>query len=67
VEKFAQSSNKTQTSIVNPAKEFYELIARPGTEITNLIFPNKEVVWVSWNYAEDNITSGKTVNVAVAA
>jgi hypothetical protein len=25
------------------------------------------VVWVSWKYAENNITSGKSVNVAVIA
>jgi hypothetical protein len=65
--KFAQNSNKTQTSIVNSSKEFYELITSPGTEVTNVIFPNEEVVWVPWKYAEDNITSGKSVNVAVAA
>jgi hypothetical protein len=64
--KFAQNSNKTQT-IVNSAKEFYELLTSPGTEVTNFIFPNEGVVWVPWKYAEDNITSGKSVNVAVAA
>jgi hypothetical protein len=65
--KFAQSLNKTQTSIVNSAKKFYELITSPGTEVTIFILPNEEVVWVSWKYAENNITSGKSVNVAVAA
>jgi hypothetical protein len=67
VGKWAQKFNKTQTSIVNSAKEFYELITSPGTEVTNLIFPNEEVVWVPWKYAENNITSGKSANVAVAA
>jgi hypothetical protein len=65
--KFAQNSNKTQTTIVNSAKEFYELLTSPGIEVTNLIFSNEEVVWVSWKYAKDNINSGKCVNVAVAA
>jgi hypothetical protein len=31
------------------------------------MFPNEEVAWVSWKYSEDNVTTGKNVNVAVAA
>jgi hypothetical protein len=49
-----------------PQKEFYELLTSPGTEVTNLIFPNDDVVRVSWKYSE-NIAAGKNVNVAVAA
>ena len=37
-----------------------------GTEVTNLIFPNDDVAWVSWKYSEDNIAVGKNVHVAVA-
>ena len=48
-------------------KEFYELLTSPGTEVTNLIFPNNEVAWISWKYSEDNVATGKNVNVAVAA
>jgi hypothetical protein len=39
--KWAQ--NKTQTSLVSTEKEFHELLTNPGTEITNLIFPNDDV------------------------
>jgi len=38
--KWAQNQNKTQTTIVNSEKEFYKLLTSPGTEVTNLIFPN---------------------------
>ena len=48
-------------------RKFYELLTSPGTEVTNLIFPNEEVAWVSWKYSEDNVNTGKNVNVAVAA
>ena len=65
--KWAQNQNKTQTSLVSTEKEFYELLTSPGTEITNLIFPNDDVVWLSWKYTQDNIAVGKNVNVAVAA
>jgi len=59
--------NKTQTTIVNSEKEFYEFLRSPGTKVTNLIFPNEEIAWVSWKYSEDNVTTGNNFNVAVAA
>jgi len=52
--------------MVDSEKEFYELLLCPGTEVTNLIFPNDDVAWVSWKYSEENITVGKNVNVAFA-
>jgi len=65
--KWAQNQNKTQTTIVDSVKEFYELLTCPCTEVTNLIFPKDEVALVSWKYYEDNIAIGKNVNVAVGA
>jgi len=51
---------------VDSEKELYELLRCPGTEVTNLIFPNDYVAWVSWKYSEDSIDVGKNDNVAVA-
>jgi len=65
--KWAQNQNKTQTTLVTSVKGLYELLTSPGTEVTNLIFPNDEVVWVSWKHSEENIAVGKNVIVAVAA
>ena len=65
--KWAQNQNKTQTNIVSSEKEFYDLLTRPGIEVQSLIFPNDEVACVSWKYSEENVTTGKNVNVAVAA
>jgi len=65
--KWAQNQNKTQTTIVNSETELYELLTSPGTEVTNLTFPNEEVACVPGKYSEDNVTTGKNVNVAVAA
>jgi len=64
---WAQNQNKTQTTIVDSEKVFYKLLTIPGTEVTNLIFLNKEVVWISWKFSENNVTTGKNVSVAVAA
>jgi hypothetical protein len=47
--------------------EFYELLTNAGIEVTNLIFPNDDVVWVSWKHSDENLPTGKTVNVAVEA
>jgi hypothetical protein len=66
-EKWSQYQNKTQTTLFTSEKEFYELFTSPGTEVTNLIFPNDDVLWVSWKYSEENVAAGKNVNVAVAA
>ena len=63
----AQNQNKTQTTIEDSEKEFFELLTCLGTEVTNLILPNDEVAWVSWKYCEDNVAVRKKVNVAVAA
>ena len=65
--KWAQNQNKAQTTIVNSEKEFYDLLTSPVTEVTNLIFPKDEVAWVSWKRSEDNVATGKNVNVAVKA
>jgi hypothetical protein len=65
--KWAQKQNKTQTTLVTSEKEFFELLTSPGIEVTNVIFPNDDVDWVSWRYSEDNVAVGKNVNVAVAA
>jgi hypothetical protein len=64
---WAENQNKTQTTIIELTKEFYELLIRPGTEVCTTIFPNEDVAWVAWKYSEDNVSAGKNVKVAVAA
>ena len=64
--RWVQNQNKTQTNTVNSEKDFYGLLS-PATEVTNLILPNNEVAWLSWKYFEDNVATGKNVNVAGAA
>jgi hypothetical protein len=38
-----------------------------GIEVTNFIFPNEDVAWLSWEHTEENTATGKKVNVARAA
>jgi hypothetical protein len=59
--KRVQNQNMTHTTIVNSNQEFYELLTCPGTEVTNQIFPNDDVAWVSWKYSEDDVAAGKTL------
>jgi len=42
-------------------------LTNPSTEVTNLIFPNDDMAWVSWKYSEDNVTEGKNVNMVFPA
>jgi len=65
--KSANNQNNAQTTLVTSVKEFYELLTSPGTEVTNLIFLNDNVVWVIWKHPEDNVATEINVNVAVAA
>ena len=62
----AQNQNKTETTLVTSMKELYKILKCPGTEVQNFIFPNDDMVCVSWKYTEDNIATRKNVNVAVA-
>jgi hypothetical protein len=41
--KWAQNQNGTKINLVTTEKEVYELLASPGIEVTNLIFPNDDV------------------------
>ena len=34
--------------------------------VTNFIFPNNEVAWVSWKYFYENVATGNNVKVEVA-
>jgi len=52
--KLEQNQNKTQTTHETSMKELNELLTRPVTEVTNLILPNDDAVWVSWIHSEDN-------------
>jgi hypothetical protein len=54
--KCAQNSNKTQTTPVKRERQFYEFLCSPGTEVTNLIFPNNNVAWLSWRYTKEDMT-----------
>jgi hypothetical protein len=57
----------TPRQLLSTHRKVYELLTSPGTAVTNLIFRNNKVAWVSWKCSEDNVVTGKNVNVAVAA
>ena len=55
--KWAENQNKTQRTHVTSLKELYELLTITGTEVTSIIFPNDNVVRVSWKDSKDNIAA----------
>ena len=44
----------------------YVFLRSSGNEVTNLLFSNDDMLWVSWKHSDDNITAGKNVNVAIS-
>jgi hypothetical protein len=64
--KWAPKQIKSQTRLVFSEKEFYEILRSPDIEVTKLIFPNDDVVWVSWKHSDENLPTAKNINVAVA-
>jgi hypothetical protein len=50
-----------------PQTKFNEPLTGPGTEFRIILFPNDFLAWVSWEYSEENVATGKNVNVVVAA
>jgi hypothetical protein len=66
-DKWAQNTNNTQMNLVRAENEFYVFLASPGIEVTHFILPNEDVTWLPWMCAEENITTVKNVNVAIAA
>jgi hypothetical protein len=65
--KLTQNQNKTQTTLVSSEKVFHGPLTSPRIEVTNLIFPKDDVVWVSWKNSDENLPTGKNINVAVVA
>ena len=65
--KSAQNQNKKQTNFVTLVKDLQELLISLGTDVTNIILPKDDVVWLFWKHSEDNITAGINVNVGVTA
>ena len=51
--KLTESSNGPQNKVIADPQELYRFFATPGIEVTNLLFADDEVVWVTWKYAEE--------------
>jgi hypothetical protein len=45
--KWTQNQNKTQTMLTGTEKESYDFMMSPEIQVSNLLFPNEEVIWVS--------------------
>jgi len=43
--------------------QFYKFFTYQNPEVTNHIFPNDVVAWVSWIYSEDNVAGGKILKL----
>jgi hypothetical protein len=48
-------------------KEFYDFMTSPVIEVSNLLNPNDQVAWISWQYTLENIMSGGNAKDAITA
>jgi len=48
-----ENPRKTQTTLISDPQKLYRFLATPGIEVTNLLFAGDDVVWISWQHAEE--------------
>jgi len=51
--KLTERNDRTRTKVISKPKELYRILATPGSEVSNFVFANDDVVWVSWKYAAE--------------
>ena len=66
--KLTERNIRTQTKLISEPKELYRFLAMPGIEVTNFMFANHDVVWISWKYtAEERVPSLRHTNEVIGA
>jgi len=66
--KLTERNNKTKSMMISVSHELNRFLATPDIEVANLMFPNDDVVWVSWRFiAEEEIPSSRKTNEVIAA
>ena len=64
--KVTERNNRTQTTIISDPKEHYRFLATPGIEVTNLMFANDDVVWISWKFTvEERVLNQRHTNEVI--
>jgi hypothetical protein len=54
--KLTERSNRTKSKMITEPRELYRFLASPGIEVMSLISASDDVVWLSWKFAEEEIT-----------
>ena len=68
--KFAQKPNQPQTSIINSANEYFDLIDdcdKKVKEINGEYMVNDDTIIVNWEYVKDDLANAKKYNLTVAS
>jgi len=48
--KLGENPRKTQTLLITDPQELYRFLAKPGIEVTRLLFAGDSVCWISWRH-----------------
>lgn len=46
--KLTESTNRSKSKVISDLQELFRFLATTGTDLTNLLFANDEIVWVTW-------------------
>jgi len=66
--KWTERIDRTQTKGISEPKELFRFLATPSFEVTNLMFSNDDIGWVSWkNAAEEAVPSLRNTNEVIGA
>jgi hypothetical protein len=53
--------------MISDPQELYRFLSTPGIEVADLLFPRDDVVWASWRYTDENISSLRHTNEVIGA
>jgi len=66
--KLTERNDRTQSKVISEPKDLYKFLATLGIEVTNLTFPNDDVVWISWKHsAEEHVPNLRHTNEVIGA
>jgi len=63
-----ERKDRTHTKAISEPKELYSFLTTPGIEVTNLVFPSDEEIWISWKHAaEEHVPYLRHINEFISA
>jgi hypothetical protein len=66
--KFRERAQRPKTKLISEPKELYSFLATPDVQVSNMMFSNDEVVWMSWQHSDEaRVPTPKHANDVIAS